>query len=130
MERDKSIFVEGPLGGGLEIPKDFSGTNVIICGGTGVLPFVDFLELLYFKVVYEILKSKNPEAADVLTNFLGVNLASFFSGDLNVTLYGAFRSEDEAYGLELIKRLSNASDAHGKKMFTASVTCSADKSMT
>ena len=100
------LIVEGPLGKGLEITPGLSGTQVIFCGGTGILPFVDFLELLFFKIAYEHIKKKNPEAAGHLASFLGVELDKIFKKDLLVQFHGAFRGETETYGLELLKRLA------------------------
>jgi len=40
-------FIKGPFGRGLEFGKKLAeGTHIIVAGGTGILPFMDFLNYL------------------------------------------------------------------------------------
>jgi len=42
----KRVIIEGPMGQGLNISPLKAGTVVIIAGGTGILPFLDFFYYL------------------------------------------------------------------------------------
>lgn len=41
--------IQGPVGNGMEIRPNFSGECVIVAAGTGILPFIDLLDLLLKK---------------------------------------------------------------------------------
>jgi len=41
-------MIEGPMGQGLNISPLKAGTVVIIAGGTGILPFLDFFYYLFW----------------------------------------------------------------------------------
>lgn len=49
-------MIQGPFGTSFGIPKE--GKVVIICGGTGLLPFLDLLDYFYKLTIYEILRNK------------------------------------------------------------------------
>lgn len=44
-ELNSPVFIEGPLGRGLELKPD--GKNIAFIGGTGILPFIDLLDFLF-----------------------------------------------------------------------------------
>jgi len=51
--------IEGPYGTGLGIQPDSKGLHVIVCGGTGILPFLDLIDFMFKKIAYEIILTKN-----------------------------------------------------------------------
>ena len=44
-EVNSPVFIEGPLGRGLELKPN--GKNIAFIGGTGILPFIDLLDFLF-----------------------------------------------------------------------------------
>ena len=56
-------MVKGPQGFGLKINPNVKGVYLIITGGTGVIPYLDFLYFLLKKFVIEFLHEKDEELA-------------------------------------------------------------------
>ena len=47
------MILSKPLGGGLRYDcLQATGEVIIVCGGTGLNPFMDFIDLLYKRVTY------------------------------------------------------------------------------
>lgn len=55
--------IEGPIGNGYGLQSSFSGKCVLISGGTGILPFVDLLDLLFKKQAYLALAAKKGDTS-------------------------------------------------------------------
>jgi len=117
--KHNNFWVEGPLGRGLEMsPESLKGHMVIICAGTGLLPMIDFLSVLLWKNMYEILKEKvGVEKAEKI-NVLGLPFHNWMNG-LDVTFMGSFVDEREVLGLDIIKKLAEISKRYGKNNFRA-----------
>lgn len=93
--------IEGPIGRGLEIHPNFSGHAILVAGGTGILPFLDLLEFLLKKVVYEKCKLDGLDTSFILPQ---QDYSAFFPG-ASFTLLGAFGSVDDFVGLEIVSDL-------------------------
>ena len=48
------IMIKGPMGRGLGVDPYKPGHHVLIAGGTGVLPFLDFFYFVLKKVMREV----------------------------------------------------------------------------
>ncbi len=55
------LNIQGPFNLGFNIPIDEKGNYVIIAGGTGILPFLDFFFWLLKKVTYEYFDQKDED---------------------------------------------------------------------
>jgi len=114
-----NFWVEGPLGRGLEMsPESLKGHMVIICAGTGLLPLIDFLNVLLWKNMYDILKEKAGVEKAEKINILGLPFEKWMNG-LDVTFMGSFADEKEVLGLDIIKKLAEISKRFGKNNFRA-----------
>jgi predicted ferric reductase len=51
-----NIRLKGPFGSGLNLTDDFNGRSLIICLGTGILPFLDLFDFLLKKAIYQVFK--------------------------------------------------------------------------
>lgn len=109
--------IEGPIGRGLEIPKEFSGHVLMIAGGTGILPFIDLLDFLLKKAIYEICKRDGMDSSFVHPK---QDYSSFFPG-AKFTFIGAFRSVDDFLGLDIVSNLFGICQKNKLDLFDAVV---------
>jgi len=118
LHQKNDFRIEGPYGTGLEFTPSTTGSVCIICAGTGLLPFVDFLALFLWKNMYDLLKEKVGIEKAQEINVLDIPFDSFFNG-LKVTFLGSFADESEVLGLDIIKKLAEISKRYGLNNFTA-----------
>jgi len=59
-------LIQGPFGVSFGLPE--SGHFVIICGGTGLLPFLDLLDYFLKYTVYEALRNTSGEEVAQFAN--------------------------------------------------------------
>ncbi|CAD8152660.1 unnamed protein product [Paramecium octaurelia] len=91
--------IEGPYGPSLGLPN--KGRVVIVCGGTGILPFLDLLDFQLQSATYQIVKKKfGQKVAERLNPF-----ECQFSNGLHITLVLAIAHKSELIGLEIFKSL-------------------------
>ena len=113
MGNDGMYFINGPVGKGLNITPECQGRHVFFCGGTGILPFMDFFAyvLRWQASVQELGHSMfKDETYDALNS--GFSMA----------VHAYFRSPDEALGINILQALQVLSDRSGNKKFSVSVT--------
>ena len=116
--KKNSFRIEGPIGRGNELTSLSSGGHSIICGGTGILSQLDFLNVFLMKNMYEIVKEKaGKEKAEEL-NVYGIPFDDYMNG-LSINLIGAFANEKEVLGLDIIKKLAEISNKYNRNNFTA-----------
>lgn len=106
--------IQGPIGAGLEIKESFSGECVIIAAGTGILPFIDLLDMLYKKILQAVCKIKNLDS-----NFIKPeqDYSKFFPG-AKFKLLCAFRTLDDFIGYEWIGHMAKLSAEHNLNIFS------------
>ena len=90
---------------GFDIPYNGKGNYVIVAGGTGILPFLDFFYLLLKKVTYEYFDEKDDSSQGIAKAFNTDQYRNAFNHGFSVTFYGAFRSDDDFYGSDIIDNL-------------------------
>ncbi|CAD8106849.1 unnamed protein product [Paramecium primaurelia] len=91
--------IEGPYGPSLGLPN--KGRVTIICGGTGILPFLDLLDFQLQSSIYQIVKKKlGQKMAEKLNPF-----ECQFSNGLHITLIIAVADKSELIGQEIFKSL-------------------------
>ncbi|CAD8113101.1 unnamed protein product [Paramecium sonneborni] len=84
--------ITGPFGPSLCLPKQ--GKIVIICGGTGILPFLDLLDFLLQSVIYQIVEKRlGKDLANKLNPY-----ESEFHTNLHITLVLAANNKSELIG--------------------------------
>ncbi|KRX06845.1 hypothetical protein PPERSA_11490 [Pseudocohnilembus persalinus] len=77
----KILYIQGPQGLGLSLDNIGKGKVMIIVGGTGILPFLDFFNMLLQKVIYEIgLKLKGKDFADEKIDVHKIGLSQNLNG--------------------------------------------------
>jgi predicted ferric reductase len=113
------VIIKGPFGLaysiGLLIPPITSSRHyVIIAGGTGILPFLDFFFLLLKKVTYDYFQSQNDAIAQ---KFNSNNYHGMFNKGFSLTFFGAFRNDEDFYGKEIIENLYKICNETGKENF-------------
>jgi len=114
------LRIEGPIGRGLDLTAGSTGTHTIICAGTGVLPFIDFLNFFLFKTMYQTIKDKaGVEKAEEI-NVSKTPFDNILEG-LNVNFVGSFENENEVLGLDIIQKLAEISKKHKIDNFKAMV---------
>lgn len=77
------------MGPGLMLAPTTAGHCVGIGGGTGVIPFLDLVEFLYWK------KVQTTQKSNVLS-------------DLKLTLYVSFRTKDDVFCNDLLNAAAEA----------------------
>ena len=113
------ITVKGPFGNGLDLTNQSSGRHVIVCLGTGLLPFLDLFDFLLKKAIYQVFKTQNqtqllplikPEQnyEEILKN------ASF-------ELYASFSSSKDFICAEWIQTLETLSKQNNLGLFKSEI---------
>lgn len=120
--------IDGPIGRGIEIPNDFSGHVLLIAGGTGILPFLDFLEFLLKKSIYEVCKRDGLNSSFILPQ----QDYSVYYPKAKFSLLAAFRSPEDFVGMDIVTNLFDISQKKNLTLFDALVKVkglSADKGL-
>ena len=112
------LIIEGPIGRGLELTQNSTGTHTIICAGTGILPFIDFLNVFLFKTMYRVLKEKVGERSAEKVNVYKIPLDNVMEG-LEIKFMGAFANKKEIIGLDIIEKLAEISNKYKVNNFSA-----------
>ena len=99
------------MGCGIRIPSNASGNYVIIAGGTGILPFLDFFFTLLKKVAYDYFRAQDPAISE---KFNGENYHWLFNPGFSLTFFGAFKTDEDYYGKEVIEALYRIAKETGK----------------
>ena len=123
---ENNFRVEGPIGRGLEITPKTYGTHTIICAGTGILPFVDFLNLFLWKTMYQNIRIKAGIEQAKKMNVMNVPFDDYLNG-VKINFIGAFANEREILGLDIIKKLAEISNKYQLNNFTAIINGYSDQ---
>jgi NAD(P)H-flavin reductase len=113
METGDTMKVEGPFGRGFILDEDLEGDVIIVAGGTGILPFVDFLNFLLKKAMARVLSDKQLNNDFILPK---QNYLKPFSG-ARFHLFCAFRTDDDFVFSDVVDNLVKINDEFGLKMF-------------
>ena len=113
METGDTIKVEGPFGRGFILDEDLEGDVIIVAGGTGILPFVDFLNFLLKKAMARVLAEKQLNNDFILPkqNYLKPFSSARFH------LFCAFRTEEDFVFSDVVDNLVQINEEFGLKMF-------------
>ena len=111
----KELFIEGPIGTGLELSETSAGLHILFAAGTGLLPFLDLLNYLLMKVMYETLKAKGLNAEAM--NINGEDYENTFDKSFRVEMYSAFSTPKEIVSSEILVKLSEYSQKYKKNFF-------------
>lgn len=122
-DRRTLFAIEGPMGRGLEL-GDLNGNIVFICAGTGILPFLDFLNFLLMRSIYQVFKAKGSPLASKIEE-IGLDLR--LEQKIKVNFYGAFPNESDTYGLEILTSLAEISNKFGLDVFEAKLSSSSNE---
>ena len=114
--KQSKIKITGPVGQGLPLPSNFSGTIAIIAAGTGILPFIDLLDLLYKKAIFEVLKKTGKEASLSIIQPVQ-DYSRLFPGGTKFSLFCSFDKIDDFLGFEWIQHLAEISRKHSLGLF-------------
>lgn len=102
MQIGEEVEARGPLGPGLRLATTSTGKHLAIAAGTGVLPFLDLIHLLWWK---EVNSPENPVDSATLDQF-----------SLHLILY--LRNMGEAIALELLQAAHAQCESSQSKRFT------------
>ena len=85
---------------------------MIIAGGTGVLPFLDFFYFMLRKICMQFFKHNNFDVYEkFLNNGFNSKYLEFIENDmLKVSFFGAFENLNEFYGKDIIENLYKISE--------------------
>jgi len=123
------LRVEGPIGRGLNLTASSTGTHTIICAGTGVLPFVDFLNFFLFKTMYQMIKDKAGTEKAEKINIYQIPFDNVMEG-LKVNFVGSFVNQNETLGLDIIQKLAEINKKYKIDSFSAKVKGYGDENIT
>lgn len=102
--------IEGLYGLGLELEQ---GINIIITGGTGVLPFLDLFDLLLKKAISELY---NRHQNDGKYDPYSVNYCNVLKG-MSFKLYASFATAEEFASYQWLIDLHRISKQHNLGLF-------------
>lgn len=113
--KEGDLFViEGPMGRGLNITADTKGELYFICGGTGILAFVDFLYFYLMKMMHDIIKERYP---GVSSKFQDLKLNFNVLGSVKIHLIEVFTGLQDSYGNYLINKLVKLNNTFDRNRF-------------
>jgi hypothetical protein len=82
--KDKTFFkMKGPLGFGLGFTPISSHSSLLVIKNEGIIPFVDFFEILFQKYMFELY----PPESDSNLAHLGEEYRGLFVNDFSVSIY-------------------------------------------
>ncbi|EAS06748.2 DOMON domain protein (macronuclear) [Tetrahymena thermophila SB210] len=113
-EKNTSIDYQiyGPLGNGLGFSELTKNQEIcILCGGTGILPFLDLFDFLLKKQIQQTV----PDRAKELDPF-NISYDQYFQ-DCKFTVYAAFYQIDDFIGREWIVYLNQLSKLSNNNLF-------------
>lgn len=113
----ETFDVQGPMGTGLELHAGCNGTYIIICGGTGILPFVDLLDYLLKKSIYTVLLNKFGRHTADKVNPCMEDYENTFGNKFKVKLFCSLKNEDEFKYLNFIQKLYEINKNNGLSLF-------------
>ncbi|CAD8125991.1 unnamed protein product [Paramecium sonneborni] len=94
--KNEMYDIQGPFGPSHGIPN--KGKIVIICGGTGIFPFLDLLDFLLKSIIYQITLNKfGKQLADSLNSY-----DCSFNTDVHITLFMAVANKSELIGSDIL----------------------------
>lgn len=102
MQVGERVQARGPIGPGLRLADNSTGQHLAIAAGTGVLPFLDLIHLLWWK---EVNSPDTVVASDVLDGF-----------SLHLILF--LRHLGEAIALDLLQAFHAQCESSGSRRFT------------
>ena len=108
---ENAYYIKGPMGKGLQIQHN--GIHVAFCAGTGALVFLDLVSHILIKNCYEKYDTKLP-----------TEMASMYQHDFQFHLYFSAQDEENAIGLNVIKKLQEVNEKFGFNNFKAVVRLS------
>lgn len=113
------LKLKGPFGEGLNLTEDFSGRCVILCLGTGILPFLDLFDFLLKKAIYQIFKAERSES---LLQYVKPeqNYESIMK-NASFEMYASFHSSKDFIGADWVHRLHTLSQKYNLGLFKAVV---------
>lgn len=91
LKPNDQVWLKGPFGAGLGLERDWRGQALAIAGGTGLIPFLDLIDLLWHKEAH---------SQGHITDFDSSPLDG-----LSLHLWVSFRSEADAVALSLLTSL-------------------------
>ena len=97
----------------MELNTSLGGTIYLFAGGTGILPYLDFLDYLLKKAIFTVCSRKNIE----ITNLYNEDYVNTFYSDLKVILVGAFAVKEDFVGFKTIKKLLDISRENQLDLF-------------
>ncbi|KAL4443103.1 hypothetical protein ABPG74_002170 [Tetrahymena malaccensis] len=103
------MLVEGPQGRGLELSSKSSGLHLFVAGGTGILPYYDFLSYYCKYMMFKAIQKKHGDQVAKFFDIANDNFARFISQDFKIKVIAAFNSSDDDCGaiqlLEFMKQV-------------------------
>ena len=127
-DSDFMFRLDGPMSRGLELGKE-DGTIAIFGAGTGMLPFLDFIQLLLLKTIHQILKDDGKAEQVEELNKLGVDFDCVDIKNLKVKVFGAFSTLEDSYGLDIFVELAKISKKYKKDVFDCVLTNFGDENI-
>jgi len=121
LENNTKCIIEGPYGRGLELTPETKGKVAIICGGTGVLLFLDFIHYLYMQTAYKIFMTRGDKKNADAILALGYDFSQSFNL-ISVKFCGAFAKQEEAYGYDIVLMLAKVNQKFKLDVFEAIMT--------
>ena len=97
----------------MELNASLGGTIYLFAGGTGILPYLDFLDYLLKKAIFTVSSKNNIE----ITNLFSEDYINTFYPSLRVVLFGAFSVKEDFIGFKTIKRLQEISQENQLNLF-------------
>jgi NAD(P)H-flavin reductase len=97
----------------MELCLSLGGTVYLFAGGTGLLPYLDFLDYLLKKAIFAVCSKNNIE----IVNLYNEDYVNTFLSDLKVVLVAAFAVKEDFVGFKTIKKLLDISQENELNLF-------------
>jgi len=121
MSKQSNFLIQGPLGRGLELLGRPKGKHIILACGTGLLPFLDLLNYILMKSMYDIVKEKIDSSLAESLNVFKESYDTVLDPSFKVELYASFSQESDIAGLDILIKLAEISAVFGTSLFKAKI---------
>lgn len=116
------FLLEGPQGQGLMLNMHSKGQYIAIVGGLGIVPFLDLLDFMLKKVIYQATKKMQSEQFAKNHIDRGFGLEEHLN-DFQFLLYLAVPNKSEFIGQEIIENLYKLNKSFNLSYFDCVIRC-------
>ncbi|CAI2386100.1 unnamed protein product [Moneuplotes crassus] len=105
----EQFYLQGPMGAGFDYTEEnLQGTNVVFCGGTGILPFMDLFAYLGRRLVASHCSDYSMFADETISSK---------ESQARFIIYAYFQTRQDCIGIEMVEKIEKLYQKYNKGEF-------------